>query len=896
MFARIDTDNDGQATFSDLLGNLPAVLQIADSLADVGDTTDSPDESDSAFHTSQPEPKLEPDPTVSRSQARRMRAIFDGCDVDGDGMLSASEVEELLFRLDVAPIRGRRGKALRRRESVCGLLSELEPQQAVNYDQFQSLMLKALSRRSDGGFDIPSDPRTLARSRSSRLSQTRLSLGMPIEAPLTPRLGQHQEPEEKIAALQNSIGDYETKTSQLREKIKQLTKDQQHFHEAAQEQLDQAESAMEAAKRAASARLKSELRALRMQKDDEISALKVKLEVEGSDASKDSVATATLLKMVTAERSQLASEVDTLMAKIVEVTSKAEDAQRQSERTVLLLTEELDEYRDALQKVDTNYSDVSAQLLEAGDHIQRLQDINDELRMPHPLSRPSSRLMMESFASPEVPKLLSDELEKRSSSRPSSRFTFDEVSLPRTEEAGGGPKEGTELERAYKRITTVENEKKMLVQEMAEFSQINEDLRQIHEQFQVERDEARRLNTENETLKYMYKELRAKSASQDDFTKLQQSYQKLKNIYSNVKFYAAELEQNLKLQDLRVKTAELELIAAKESVGTVTGPESLSTYSTPGRMPPTPQTPRTSNRTLQTIIDVQEARMSEYEAGKEMAQWKLSVVKTELKRKQEESVTLSKKLTAAETREQDTVAQLAVVTGLSPTKMAVGSGSICESDGDGQNGGSLCTPDRPPAFDLGPAMAVEQAREREAVNNELSEQNAQLTAKVDRLQARLQRFSRYNPMPGTPGLPPLSPMPQAPVDELDRLIADFEDTKASSTTESALSRAKKSPKVRRTANPDSPKDSRRSGSGGYGRGDVGAGSSNNKSSSGDGWGKGKSNLSNRARSSGGKHRSDRRDKSLALMRKVKEQLDAATKLAAVPRARSSRQTASGTSL
>ena len=155
MFARIDTDNDGQATFSDLLGNLPAVLQIADSLADVGDTTDSPDESDSAFHTSQPEPKLEPDPTVSRSQARRMRAIFDGCDVDGDGMLSASEVEELLFRLDVAPIRGRRGKALRRRESVCGLLSELEPQQAVNYDQFQSLMLKALSRRSDGGFDPP---------------------------------------------------------------------------------------------------------------------------------------------------------------------------------------------------------------------------------------------------------------------------------------------------------------------------------------------------------------------------------------------------------------------------------------------------------------------------------------------------------------------------------------------------------------------------------------------------------------------------------------------------------------------------------------------------------------------------------------------------------------------
>ena len=164
MFARIDTDNDGQATFSDLLENLPAVLQMADSLAAIADTTDSPDESDSAFRPS-PEPEPEPEPKtpqktppISGNQARRMRAIFDGCDVDGDGTLSASEVEELLFRLDVAPIRGRRGKALRRRESVCGLLSELEPQKAVDYDQFQTLMLKALSRRADGGFDIPSDP------------------------------------------------------------------------------------------------------------------------------------------------------------------------------------------------------------------------------------------------------------------------------------------------------------------------------------------------------------------------------------------------------------------------------------------------------------------------------------------------------------------------------------------------------------------------------------------------------------------------------------------------------------------------------------------------------------------------------------------------------------------
>jgi len=864
MFARIDTNNDGQATFSNLLENLPAVLQLADSLAEVADTTDSPDDSDSAFQPSQPEPEPESGTTVSRTQARRMRAIFDGCDVDGDGMLSAPEVEELLFRLDVAPIRGRRGKALRRRESVCGLLSELEPQQAVDYDQFQTLMLKALSRRSDGGFDIPSDPRTLSRTRSSRLSHARMSLGTQVEAPLTPRISTYQEPEEKIVALQNSIADYEIETSQLREKVKQMGKDQQHFQNAAQEQLDQAESTMETVKRAAAARLKAELRALRLQKDDEITALKLKFQNSSNSLDKDSATNVSLLKSITSERAQLALEVDSLMATIVEATSKTEDTQRQSERTIFLLTEELDEYREALQKADANHRENASQLLEASEHIQRLQDINDELRMSRPLSRPSSRMMFENFLSPDGPKFLSDELEKRSSSRPSSRsssragsrFTFDEVTLPQPPpqpaESLGDASESGELERAYKRISKVEIEKKELVQEMAEFSQINEDLRKFHEQFQLERNEAHRLGTENETLKYMYKELRAASASQDEYKKLQQSYQKLKNIYSNVKFYATELEQNLKLQDLRVKTVELELVAAKQAANTGATAEVPDTYSTPGRGMPSPKTPRTSNRTLQTVIDVQEARMAEYEAGKEMAQWKLSVVQTELKRKEEEAASVTKKLAAAENREQDTVAQLAVVAGLSPSK---GTAVVGGCD-DGSNG----SPDRAPVINLGPVMVAEQIRGLEAANDELTDQNVQLAAKVDRLQQRLQRFSRYNPMAGTPGLPPPSPMPQAPVDELDRLIADFEDKSAA-----APIREKEKIRKRRTLpKVDLPTESNAASSGGR-----------------------KANMNtslNRSRGAAKKH--DRRDKSLALMRKVKDQLDAATKVARAGRSSS----------
>lgn len=872
MFARIDTDNDGQATFSDLLENLPAVLQMADSLAAIADTTDIPDESDSAFRPS-PEPEPEPKtpqktPTISGKQARRMRAIFDGCDVDGDGMLSASEVEELLFRLDVAPIRGRRGKALRRRESVCGLLSELEPQKAVDYDQFQTLMLKALSRRADGGFDIPSDPyypRTMARSRSmrTRLSMTSMtSLGTQIEAPLTPRLGTYQEPEEKIAALQNSIADYEIETSQLREKVKQMTNDQQQFQNAAQEQLDQAESTMETAKRAASARLKAELRALRLQKDDEIAALKLKFENSSESVDKDSATTESLLKAVTSERAHLALEVDSLMAKIAEVTSKTDDTQRQSERTIFLLTEELEGYRDALQRADVNYRDASSQLLEASNHIQSLQDINDELRMSRPLSRPQSRMLHDAFASPDAPKYLSDELDKRASSRPPNRFTFEDV----TPEPAGG--EGTELERAYKRISKVENEKKMLVQEMAEFSQINEDLRKIHEQFQVERNEAHRLSTENDALKYMYKELRAKSVSHDEHKKVQQSFQKLKNIYSNVKFYAAELEHNSKLQDLRVKTIELELAGSKEAASTAVAAEPPSTYSTPGRML-SPQTPRTSNRTLQTVIDVQEARMAEYEAGKEMAQWKLSVVQTELKRKEEEAASATKKLVAAESREQHTVAHLAVAAGLSPGKGAVLGGTVDDI------GGGNSSPERAPVLNLGPAMVAEQVRGLESANDELAEQNAQLTAKVDRLQARLQRFSRYNPMPGTPGLPPPSPMTQAPVDELDRLIADFEDSKTGPAekkvkepSKGKLLRAQRRNLPALPPSIDLPKEM----AGATAAAGSGGGGSSGK----------KGNPSSLHRSLGGKHA--RREKSLALMRKVNAQLDAATKQAAAPRA------------
>jgi hypothetical protein len=754
MFARIDTDQDGQASFEDLLENLAAVLQFADSLAAGDDAASaaSEEEDDGELMASEA-------PAVSESQSKRIRAIFDGCDTNGNGTLSGAEVEELLFRLDVAPIRGRRGKALRRRESVCGLLNNLERESDINYAQFESLMIKALSKRSAG---------STSAILLSRNSASALSLGnttpigrkpgrassdvLATPAPQTPggnvfNFGiphSNDEAEEQIAALQTGLAEYEAEITHLRSTVKQLTKDQQHFHDAAQDQLDQAEATMDIGKRAAAARLKSELNVLRLQKDDEISAWKLKAESSGQDPNKDNAATADLIKTIREERAQLAFEVDGLTAQIAELNSKAEETERQSEQDIVLLTEDLEEHRDALQRLEIQNETGIVQLEEAKEHIQRLQDINDELRMPKVESRPGSRVFSDDMLphAQQTPKLsLSDELGNSASAA----------------------SEGSELERAYKRISRVESEKKMLVREMAEFSQINTDLRAIAAMQQKVRDEAHNFAVENETLKYMYKELRANSTNKADHKKLQARYAQLNSIYQGVKVYAAEIEQSKRLQDLHINTLELELAAARDE-SLAPGRESSSPVPcTPAKMSP-PSTPRTSNRTIQTLMEVQEARMSESEAGKDMVEWRLKKAKTELKRKTEEIEHLKSRAKDAESAAQDALSKLAILSGL----------TTADADAD-----PVEMEQQPPMFNLGPSLQSEKTKELETIELELREQNAQLTAKVDRLQTRLQQHDRYTKSGPTSPMPPPSPMPQAPIDELDRLIADFETSKSS---------------------------------------------------------------------------------------------------------------------
>ena len=435
---------------------------------------------------------------------------------------------------------------------------------------------------------------------------------------------------------------------------------------------------------------------------------------------------AQIIQALELETAEQKLEIETL-ERDVEASKKSTSLTRQQDqRTILSLTEDLNAFQDMNLEKEQEIQQLRAKLQESHQSLINLEDLNDELRVKQNTAGTGQ-------------------------SRRTSQSLADELN-PGDGDFDSEPEEDM-MPQLLAKIRQLEDEKAslerhlrehgMLEDEINEFNQLNLELRGLNASFQRERAETTRVHAENQALRELYKDLQLKHLKhvrEFSHTKLQEEYKQLKSNYEDVKEYAEEMEMTKRTLKLRINTLEVELSGLRDDyTSQVDTPQKSSAPSNIGVQ--LMKSPRATiegagfQRTIQTVIDVQQAKVEESEASKKLIQWKLTNATKELARQNDINAQLSGKLAASEL----------LVSAAKQPDAEDNSHLVAEIQDISLEGHRTRTALlKKSKMEIKTKLAVRRANERimslESELHMMTGENQDLSAKVARLQSRLQKL------------------------------------------------------------------------------------------------------------------------------------------------------------
>ena len=476
------------------------------------------------------------------------------------------------------------------------------------------------------------------------------------------------------------------------------------------------------------------------------------------------------------DTAQQKREIESLLEELEGGRKNFALARQQDQQTILSLTDDLNAYQDMQLEKDQEIQQLNHRLEETRQTLVNLEDLNDELRVSQSSSNAPS--------GPTSSKSLADELNPSDSNGTSSQEDVAAL-LAKIQDLKD---DKLALEQHLRNCGVLE-------EELHDFNQLNSDLRGLNASFQRERAQTTRIIAENEALRELYKGLQLKliRKSSNSFMK---EYKQLKSNYEDAKEYAEEMELTTRTLQMRIRTLEQELKGVRDDYGNqVNTPQKMDRWHTPAspsaHVVKSPRGPQAGvTRTLQTVIDVQQAKVAESEAGKKLIEWKLDNSLAELARQKEFNTQLSVKLATSDQKRTELVALFASKKEDGNEREATG-GEVTPTTNEGTRAADMISKSR---MQTKMKQAIRRANDRiMSLESEMmitSGENTDLRTKVSRLQSRLHRLRSQQVGRDEHHA---RPIPGGVVESLDKLIADVHQSNSPKIPPNSRSRIKWTP-------------------------------------------------------------------------------------------------------